>query len=157
MALLLKLCNLGVSVSQPVSQTDKSTVHSCIYGVAVTVFYPQWWLDSVGYFRATPNSDPAAILFASNPATAAAAEEEEVVVGRTVSLSSLFMACFVCAIACGSSGYYFAKKEGSVRSTAEEGSAGRVLGQFSSAVGSKVTGFVSSRRGYSSIDASEEP
>lgn len=107
------------------------------------MFYPEWWLKAVGYFDSKPNTDPAAILFASNPSTG------DNFVVRTVSLSSLFMACFVCAIGFGMSGYYFAKK--SFTNPDQSNDAG-VWDQFSSRVSSKISDFGGAHRGYSSIE-----
>jgi hypothetical protein len=113
------------------------------------VFYPQWWLESVGYFNNKPNPDPEAILFASNPA--AEGQEEGAFVVQTVSLSSFILACFVCAVVFGASGYYVGKKETN----------GGMIDQFSNSVALKskdhhVFSLSSSPRGaYSTINSED--
>lgn len=40
-----------------------------IINIVILVFYPRWWLETVGYFNTAPNHDPAAILFAPIPSS----------------------------------------------------------------------------------------
>lgn len=67
------------------------------------VFYPQWWLDAVGYFNNKPNPNPAAILFAPKP--------EELVSRYAVTFPYLIAACLFCASVAGMGGYYAAKRD----------------------------------------------
>ena len=117
----------------------------------IVVFYPKWWLKAVGYFDAKPNPNPNAILFASEPQD----PDVEEFVMQTVSLSSLIMSCFVCAVVFGMSGYHLAKRVTTER-TADSPSNGGILGEdFVSGIASKYRAYSGTHRGYSSIECNE--